>query len=60
MVKWIKNNCVVCGKNYEYPDGGYLPRTCNDFDCTQKFAHHPERHVSLQEHIDECRIRAGI
>lgn len=61
MVKWIKKHCVVCGKNFQCPDGGgYQPKTCNDFDCTQKFARHPERYISFHQYVDDCRMRAGI
>ena len=44
MVNWIKKRCIVCGIEFSYPEGVYEPKTCNGFDCTQKFLHHPEQY----------------
>ncbi len=35
--KMLKATCTVCGKEYEYPDKGWQPRTCGSFDCVQKY-----------------------
>jgi len=61
MINWIKKRCPVCGRKYEYPEnGGYMPKTCARFSCTQKYSHHPERYKSVMEHLDECRIKAEV
>jgi len=60
MINWLKARCPVCHRVYEYPEGGYCPKTCADFDCVQKFAHHPERYRDINELIDDCRRKAGV
>lgn len=35
--KIIKDVCSVCGKEFEYSDKGWKPRTCGSFDCVQKY-----------------------
>ncbi len=37
-IKWLKARCL-CGKEYEYPEGGYKPPTCNNRDCVKKHLH---------------------
>lgn len=36
--KWLKVRCP-CGREYEYPEGGYQPKTCGQFECVQKYLH---------------------
>jgi hypothetical protein len=48
MINWLKERCPVCGKQYEYPEGGYKPSTCNSFDCLHAFIHHLERYKKSQ------------
>jgi len=36
---WAKATCPVCKGEYEYPEGGYKPQTCNKFECVHKHAH---------------------
>ena len=38
----IKAKCLVCGKEYDYPEGGYNPSTCGNFDCLFKYLHRPQ------------------
>jgi len=38
-IKWLKAKCPECGKEYEYPEGGYKPATCSSFDCIHKHLH---------------------
>lgn len=44
MIEWVKEHCPVCGQEYQYPIKGYKPKTCNRFDCSQKYLHHPEKY----------------
>lgn len=61
MVKWVKSHCVVCGVEYQYPESkNYKPKTCNKYECVHEFAQHPDRYITFEEHLDECRKRAGI
>jgi len=32
---WLKTNCPICGKEYEYLSD-YKPKTCGKFECIQK------------------------
>lgn len=38
-IKWTKARCPECGQLYEYPEGGYRPSTCSNFDCVHKHLH---------------------
>lgn len=38
-ITWLKDKCPVCKREYEYPEGGYKPKTCSKFDCTHKYLH---------------------
>lgn len=61
MIVWLKARCPVCTRIYEYiADSEYRPKTCADFDCVQKFAHHPERYRELNALLDNCRKGAGL
>jgi len=60
MVNWIKKPCPVCGRVFEYPEGVYAPKTCNNFDCVHSIHHHPEKYKTIMERLDECRIKAKI
>lgn len=60
MTNWIKKRCPVCSKEYKYPECEYKPKTCPSFECTRKYARNPERYKSFMEHLDECRIKAGV
>lgn len=59
-INWLKANCPVCRREYEYPEGGYKPKTCASFDCVHKYHHNPERYESLQSNLDLCRKIAGV
>ena len=37
--KWLKAKCPICGRKFEYPEGGYKPPTCNKFDCAFTYSH---------------------
>lgn len=37
-VKWLKSRCE-CGREYEYPEGGYKTKTCGAFECVQANLH---------------------
>jgi len=60
MINWIKERCPVCSRIFEYPKGGYKPKTCSSFTCVQEYHHHPDKYISLQEHLDNSRKKAGI
>jgi len=34
-VEWLKANCPICGKEYEYTSI-YKPSTCGKFSCLQE------------------------
>ncbi len=38
-VKWVKANCPICGREYEYALDVYEPPTCNTKECVQKQLH---------------------
>jgi len=38
-MKWAKARCPECGEMYEYPEGGYKPKTCGKFDCVRAHLH---------------------
>jgi hypothetical protein len=59
-VIWLDEQCPVCGVRFQYPEKGYKPKTCNKFDCIQKYNRNPEKYKSFIEHLDECRKKAGI
>ena len=60
MVNWLEERCPVCGIPFKYPEGGYKPKTCATFDCTQKYHRHPEKYISFMEFVDECRRDANL
>lgn len=60
MVEWISEQCPVCRRMYQYPKGGYKPKTCNNFDCTWGYLHHPEKYKPISELLDKYRKEAGI
>jgi len=41
----IKAKCPVCGIDYDYIEGGYIPHTCKDIICLHKFLHDPQYQV---------------
>jgi len=59
-ITWVKAQCPVCGREYEYPKSGHKPSTCSNFDCIYKYVHNPAKYKSFQEHLDMCRKEAGI
>jgi len=34
-IEWLKSNCPICGKEYEYT-ANYKPATCGKFSCVQE------------------------
>jgi len=60
MVNWLKKRCPICGRVFEYPEGGYVPKTCSNFDCVHNFHHYPEKYTTLMERLDECRRKAKV
>jgi len=40
-IKWGKALCPICGRKYEYIEGGYKPSTCGKFECVYQ-RNHPE------------------
>ena len=60
MTNWITKRCPVCGTEFEYPECEYQPKTCPSFECTWEYLHNPEKYESFMDHLDECRVRAGI
>jgi len=42
--KWLKAKCPICKQEFEYPEGGYKPSTCSNFDCIHKYLHHPKEY----------------
>ena len=38
-VEWGKANCPICGREYEYVEAVYEPKTCSTKECVQKFLH---------------------
>jgi len=38
-VKWIKARCLECGREFEYPECSYKPKTCGEFECAHKHLH---------------------
>jgi len=58
---WLKAQCPVCNKTFEYPEGGYQPKTCAKFDCLFQFNHYPRKYgMTVMQQLDECRKRAKI
>jgi len=41
-IVWLKAKCPVCGRNYDYIEGGYFPKTCNDIVCLHKYLYDPK------------------
>ena len=37
-IVWLKARCA-CGKEYEYIEGGYKPKTCGRFECVKRHLH---------------------
>jgi len=35
QLQWLKANCPICGKEYEYLSN-YKPQTCGKFSCIQE------------------------
>ena len=60
MINWISKRCPVCGKEYEYPENQYEPKTCSQFECVWNYLHHPDKYRPLTEIIDESRREARI
>ena len=46
--------CPICKMEYQYPEGGYKPHTCNKFDCIHKYLHHPKEYGIKLEGGDKC------
>lgn len=59
-INWLKKRCPVCGRDFDYIEGGYAPKTCNSFDCVWEYILDPQRYQSFNEFVDRCRIRAKI
>ena len=47
QVNWLKARCA-CGREYEYPENGYEPKTCGNFECVQRYLH-PELYKNYTE-----------
>lgn len=56
-INWLKKRCPVCSRTFEYPEGRYTPKTCNNFECVWEYNHNPEKYQSLMELIDDCRMK---
>ena len=46
--------CPICKMEYQYPEGGYKPHTCNKFDCIHKYLHHPKEYGIKLEGDKQC------
>lgn len=59
-VVWLKANCPMCGRTYEYPEesSGYKPKTCGNFECVQKYLH-PELHEPYFRNLIEGKDKKG-
>jgi len=38
-IEWDTAQCPICLESYDYPKGGYKPKTCGKFDCIHKYMH---------------------
>lgn len=52
-IVWLKAKCPVCGKDYDYIEGGYKPSTCNNFDCVHKFHCYPKYQEKNPEDVKQ-------
>ncbi len=52
-----KTRCPICGRECEYPEGGYNPPTCSTFACLQKYLHNPEyKEARYQDYLAFTKI----
>lgn len=56
VIHWLKDRCPHCGVIFHYIEGGYIPKTCNKFDCVFKELH-PRAIEARKERVRDANLR---
>jgi len=44
-IEWVTTRCVVCGMKLDFIKSIFLPKTCNNFDCSNEYKTHKEKYL---------------